>query len=149
MPKKCLQFLSTNKRHFSFSPRTLLNNVFTLLFHYLLPFFRQLHNSIFQKFLSFWAKNYSRCLLQSSREWKFFPLREFCKDRNKWKSEEGAVSGEYGGWIRNSQPSCNSFCLVIKETCCLELSWWKIMCFLLTNSRRFSSSAVFSWSNWE
>ena len=23
-----------------------------------------------------------------------FPLREFCKDRNKWKSE-GAMSGEY------------------------------------------------------
>ena len=26
----------------------------------------------------------------------FFPLREFYKDWNKWKSE-GAVSGEYGG----------------------------------------------------
>ena len=36
---------------FSFSPRTLLNNVFTVLFHYLLPFFRQLHNSIFPKYL--------------------------------------------------------------------------------------------------
>ena len=31
------QFLSKNKRQFSFSPRTLLNNIFTILFHYLLP----------------------------------------------------------------------------------------------------------------
>ena len=30
-----------------------------------------------QNFLSFWAKNWSRYLLQSSRELKFFPLREF------------------------------------------------------------------------
>ncbi|XP_057395579.1 dihydropyrimidinase-like isoform X2 [Balaenoptera acutorostrata] len=41
------------------------------------------------------TKNCSRCLLQSSRELEFFPLREFCKDRNKWKSED-ATSGEYG-----------------------------------------------------
>ena len=101
-----------------------------------------------QNFLSFWAKNCSRCLLQSSRELKCFPIREFCKDQNKWKSE-GATSGEYGRWIRTSQPSYNSFCLIIKETCSLVLSWWKIMCFLLPNSRCFSSSAAFSWSTWE
>ena len=41
----------------------------------------------------------------------FFPLREFCTDQNKRKSQ-GAMSG---GWIRTSQPSCNSFCLIIKE----------------------------------
>ena len=58
-----------------------------------------------QNLLSFWAKNCSRCLLQSSRELKFFPLRGFCKDWNKWKSE-GAMSGEYDRWIRTSQPSC-------------------------------------------
>ena len=57
------------------------------------------------------------------------------------------MSGEYGGRIRTSQTSCNSFCLVIKETCGLVLSWWKIMHFLLTNSGHFSSSAAFSWSN--
>ena len=39
-----------------------------------------------------------------------------------------------------------SFCLFIKETCSLALSWWKIMHFLLTNSGHFSSSAAFSWS---
>ena len=56
---------------------------------------------------------------------------------------------EYGGWIRTSKPSCKSFCLVIKETWCLVLSSWNIMCFLLTNSGCFSSSAAFSWSSWE
>ena len=63
---------------------------------------------------------------------------------------EGAMSGEYSGWIRTSQPSCNSFCLVTKETCGLGLSWWKVMCFLLTNAGCFlSSSAAFNWSNQE
>ena len=120
------------KTHFSFLPKTSLNSIFPVLFHYIL-FFRQLHNSIFPKLLSFWAKNCSRYLLQSSRELKFFPLREFCKDQNKWTSD-GAVSGKYSRWIRTSQSSCNSFCLVIKEACGLALFWWKSMCFLLTNS---------------
>ena len=44
-----------------------------------------------------------------------FPLTELGKDWNKWKSKS-AMSGKYSGWIRTSQPSCNSFCLVIKET---------------------------------
>ena len=101
-----------------------------------------------QNFLSFWAENCSRFLLQSSRELTFFPLKEFCEDWNQWKSE-GAMSGEYGRWVRTSQPSSNSFCLVTKETCGLALSWWKIMHFLLTNSGCFSASAAFSWSNWE
>ena len=34
-------------------------------------------------------------------------------------------------WIwqmnQNTQPSCNSFCLIIKETYGLGLSWWKII----------------------
>ena len=148
LAKKCLQFLSKNKRHFSFSPRTLLNNVFTLLFHYLLPIFRQLHNSILPKLFIFLSKELFQVPFTVFQELTFFLLREFCKGRNKWKSE-GAVSDECGRWIRTSQPSCNSFCLVIKETCGLALSWWKSMCFLLTNSGRFLSSAAFSWSNWE
>ena len=59
------------------------------------------------------------------------------------------MSDDYSGWIRISQPSCNSSCLVIRETCGLTLSWWKILHFMLTNSRRFSSSAAFSWFKWE
>ena len=43
-----------------------------------------------------------------SQNWNFFPLKEFCKDWNKWTSES-AMSDEYGEWIRTSQPSCNSF----------------------------------------
>ena len=73
-------------------------------------------------FLTFWAKNCSRCLLQSSRELKFFPLIEFGKDWNKWKSKS-AMSGEHSGWIRTSQPSYDSFHLVIKETCSIATSW--------------------------
>ena len=84
---KSIWFLSKNKTHFSFLPVTLLNNIFTILFHYLLPSFRQVHSPTFLTFWPFWAKNCPRCLLQSSRELKFLPLREFCKDWNKWKSK--------------------------------------------------------------
>ena len=101
-----------------------------------------------QNSLSFWAKNCSRCLLQSPKELKVFQLREFCKDQDKCKYE-GSMSDEYGRWIRTSQPSWKSFCLVTKETCDLALSCWKIMHFLLTNSGHFSSRATFNWSNWE
>ena len=56
-------------------------------------------------------------------------------------------------WIRwmnqNFPPSYNIFCLIIKETYSLVLSWWKIMHFLLTNSGCSLLSAAFSWSNWE
>ena len=148
LAKKFLWFLRKNKRHIFHSHQELYWTTYspfcsTTFCHFSGNFI--IPSS--QNFLSFWAKNCSRCLLQYSRELKFFPLREFCKDQNKWKSE-GAMSGEYSGWIRTSQPSCNSFCLVIKETCGLVLSWWKSMRFLLTNSGRFSLSA-FSWSNWE
>ena len=59
------------------------------------------------------------------------------------------MSGEYIGWIRTYQLSYNNFCLVIKETCSLALSWWEIMNFPLTNSGCVFSNAAFSWSNWE
>ena len=51
-------------------------------------------------------------------------------------------------WIRTSQSS-SSVCPVIKETCGFVLSWWRITCFLLTNSRCFTLNAAFSLSNWE
>ena len=68
--------------------------------------------------------------------WTFLLLTEFCKEWNKWISE-GAISGEYDGWIRTSRLSCNGFCLVIKEACSLAVSWWKVTHFLLTNSNHF------------
>ena len=149
LAKKFLRFLSKNKRHIFHFHQELYWTMYspfcaTTFCHFLGNFI--IPSS--QNFLSFWTKNCSRCLLQSSRELKFFPLKEFCNDLNKWISE-GAMFGKYNGWIITSQPSCNSFCLVIKETCDLALSWWKIMRFLLTNSGCFSSSDAFSWSNWE
>ena len=102
--------------------------------------------SFSQNVLSFWAKNYSGCPLQSSRELKFFPIREFCNDRNKCKPK-CAMSDEYGWWIRTSKPSCNSFCLVIKKHAVLSYPDGRL-CVLLTNSSQFSLSDVFSWTNW-
>ena len=40
------------------------------------------------------------------------------------------MSAQYGGWVGTSQPSCNSFCLVMKETCVLCYSDERL-CFLL------------------
>ena len=92
LAKKFLWFVSKNKIHFSFSPRTLLNNVFTIFFHYLLPFSRKLHNSIFAKLFLFLGKELFQMPFIVFQGIEFFPWREFCKDRNKWKSE-GAMSG--------------------------------------------------------
>ena len=46
---------------------------------------------------------------------KSFPLKEFYKDWNKWKSK-GAMPDEYHRWIKTSQPSGNIFCVIIEET---------------------------------
>ena len=104
LAKSFLQFLSKDKTHFSLLPGTLLNNIFTVLFPYLLPFSGNFLIPSSQNILSYWAKNCSKCLSQSSRELKSFLLREYGKDRNAWKSE-GSFSGKYGEWIRSSQPS--------------------------------------------
>ena len=50
-PKSFFSFRRKNKTHFSFSPRTLLNNIFTIPFYYLLSFSRQLQNSIFPELI--------------------------------------------------------------------------------------------------
>ena len=111
-----------------------MNSLFTVLFHYILPFLRQLHNSILSKnFLSFWTKNCSRCLLQSYRELRVFLLRELYKDWNKWTSED-TVSGEYGRWIRTSQPSCSMYhqrnmqsCIILMEDCVFSVDrFWML-----------------------
>ena len=75
----------------------------TTFFHFSANFRTPSSQSFF-----FLSKVHFRCLLQSSRKLKCFPLREFCKDRNKWISD-GPVSGEYSGWIRTSQPSLTVF----------------------------------------
>ena len=91
LAKKCLWFLSKNKRHFFHFHQELY---WTMYSPFCSTTFRHFSGNFVipssQNFLSFWEKNCSRCLLQSSRELKCFPLREFCKDQNKWKSE-GAI----------------------------------------------------------
>ena len=116
-PKVPLVFLSKNKRHtFHFYHELYWTMCLSFCSAKFCHFSGNCIIASSQNFLSFWAKNCSRCLLQSFRKLKFFPLREFCKDHNKWKSK-GAMSGESDRWIRTSQLSCNSFCLVIKKTC--------------------------------
>ena len=46
--------------------------IFTILFHYLLSFFRQLHYSIFPKFFTFLSKELFQVLHGLSRNWKSF-----------------------------------------------------------------------------
>ena len=73
-----LWFLSRNKRHFSFSLSTLLDSIFTILFHYLLPFFRQLHNSMFPKLFIFLSKELCQVPFTVSRELNKQHLLEPC-----------------------------------------------------------------------
>ena len=149
LAKKLFQFLSKNKGHI-FHFHYELHWTTYLLFCFT-TFHRFSSNFIIlscQNFWYFWAKSCSSCLFQTSSELEFFPLRGLCKDWNRLRSE-GAISREYIRWIRTSQPCCNSLCLIFKETCSLPLSWRNITGFLFTNSRYFSSSAAFSWSNWE
>jgi len=67
------------------------------------------------------------------------------------------MSGEHSWWIRISQPSPNSFCLLIREACGLVLSWWNIMrifCWLildafhgvLLSAGLIGSSTCWNWS---
>ena len=81
-------------------------------------------------------------------EFFFFPLRELCKNLNKWKSQ-GAMSGENDGWIRTYSLTLTVFAQLSKKHVDLSLSWWKIIHFLLTNSGCFLWSVALGWSNWE
>ena len=142
LAKMFLRFLSKNKRHiFHFHQKL----YWTLYSPFCSTTFCHFSGNFIipssQNFLSFWAKNCSR--EQSSRELKFFPLREFCKEQNKLEIRRYNV-----WWILRMNQNFPAR-LVIRETCGLSLSWWKIMHFLLTNSGCFSSSAAFIWSNWE
>ena len=140
-------FLSKNKWHILYFHQKLYRHHI----HWFVPlasaiFFRQLHNSIIPKLFLFEQRTISDAFSSLLGNWNFFHW-EFCKDQNKWIFE-GTKVGEYNRWIRTFQTSYNSFCLVIKETKSLALSWWRIMCFLLTDSGHFSSSTAFSWPNW-
>lgn len=100
-----------------------------------------------QNFLSYWAKNSSRCLC-SLQGLKYFSLREFCKNQSKWTSKD-----EISWWIKLQESELPSQAITALAgqlwNMCLVLSWWKIIHFLLTNSECFSSYAAFKLSNWE
>ena len=100
-----------------------------------------------EKFLSFWAKNWSQCLLQSSRELKYFPSREFCKDWNNWKSKVQCLMDKwmnqnfptklwqfFPGHQSNMQP-----CIILMEDYAFSVDWFKMFfvqcCFQLVQLR--------------
>ena len=110
-------------------------NLYEQPVHHFVPLLSAIFQATSQNFLSLWAKNCSSCLLQSSRELKFFLLKEFCKDRNKWKSK-GAMSGEHGGWIRTSLPRCNNFAWSSKKRVILRYPDGKlcVFCWQITDA---------------
>ena len=116
------------------SPRTLLNNVFTVLFNYLLQSVRQIHNFIFPKlFFFFEQRTVPDTFYTLPENWNFFHEENFIiKVNGKCK---GTVSGAYNVWIQISQASCKHFCLVIKETHGLALSWWQYLELIIWFSR--------------
>jgi len=104
----------------------------------------------FQNLSGFSVKNFSKWFFTSTKELKLFPLREFCNDRNRWKSEsarERLVNMVDG--IEHPQPSSNNFCRVIKNTWGRALSSWNTTPFRFAISGRFCSIAIFNSSNWE
>ena len=148
LSKKFFLFLNKNKSQIFHFQQELHWTIYLLFCSNLLPFFRQLHNSVFPKHFIFLHKELFQMPFTVFEGVEFFfPLREFCNDWNKEKFR-GTTSGEYGGWIWTSQPGYHSFCRVIKKTH-VTLSWGKIMHFLLINSGHFSWSATFSQSNWK
>ena len=103
MDKKSLQFLSKNKRHtFHFYHELYWTMCLSFCSAKFCHFSGNCIIASSQNFLSFWAKNCSRCLLQSSRKLfptgEIFSIKRICEDGNKWKSK-GAMSDEYGRWI--------------------------------------------------
>ena len=77
-PKSAFSFLSKNKRHIFHFHQELY---WTMYSPFCSTTFCHFSGNLIipssQNFLSFWAKKYSRYLLQFSRELKFFPLRDF------------------------------------------------------------------------
>ena len=149
--KKVFFFQCLNRKkktYFSFSLIILLNSIFIVLLHYLLPFFKQLRNSIFLKHIIFWVKNVSMYFSQSSRKLKYFPLRSFRKTKiNGHPKVQNLVN-----MADESELLGQAVTIFAWSSKKHALFWWKMMHFLLTNSWWFSLSAVsaaFSWPNWE
>ena len=110
--KKFLLFLSKNKKRIFHFHQKLYWTTYSL-FHYSLPFSGNFIISSSQNFNLFEQRTV-QVPFTIFQGLEIFSLREFSKFL-------GAMSGEYGRWIRTSQPSCNSFCLIIRETLGLVL----------------------------
>ena len=98
-----------------------------------------------QSFLSFWAKNCSRCLYSLLRNGNFFHWESFVK------TEIMEIWSFNVWWIwqmgQNLLTKLHSICLVIPEARGLVLSSWKIT-FSFYLIWMLFMSAAFSWSNW-
>ena len=75
------------------------------MFYYLLPFSRQLHNSVFPKLFIFLRKELFQVPFTVFQGIEIISINRIFKDKNEWKSE-GAVSQLKQ--IIISQPSCSS-----------------------------------------
>ena len=125
------------------SPGTLLN-VFTILFHYLLPCFRQLHNSIFPKlFFIFLSKELLQVPFRVFQGIESFPLTEFVKteisgnpkvQRLVSTAEESELPAKLREF-RPGRPRGVKYCAVLTG---IPDRLWGL-----------SLSAAFSWSNCE
>ena len=122
---------------------------FYLIRHFvLLPFatFQAICNSIFPELTFFEQRPVSGAFYSLSGN-LIFSQWEFIKTKTNGHPKVQCVVNTADKPELPRQTVTN-FYLIPKETCGLALSWWKVMHFLLTNSRCFSSSG-FSWSNWE
>ena len=146
LAKKLVQFLS--KKWDTFSPRTWWEHVFTVLTHYLLPPFRQLHNSFFPKLFIFLSKELFQVPFAVFQGIDiFFHKENFVKTEINGNPKVPCLVNTADESELPSQ-AVNGFAWSSKKRG-LMLSWWEVMRFLLTNSGCFSSSAAFSSSNGE
>lgn len=109
---------------------TLLKNIFTILFHHILPSYRQIHNSILPELFIFISKEMLEGLFAVFQRIEFFSISEFCKNWNNVNSKLQYLVNTEDEWRLFDQKN-NNFCLITNETCRLVFSWWNLMIFLL------------------
>ena len=87
-----------------------MNNVFTILFHYLLPFFRQLHNSIFPKHFIFLSKELFQVPFTIFQEVEIFSIKRILqrpKEMNEGRKDlETVLSVDFGLWPLGAPEGC-------------------------------------------
>ena len=131
-----LWFLNKNKRYFSFSPRPLLNNKFTILFYYFLLFFKQLHNSVFPKLFIFFSKVLVHVTFRVFQGIGIFSIKIIFKWQLNGHLMVRCMMNSADALELPSQ-ALTVFAWSPKEHVVLWSSWWKMMHFLLTNSGCF------------